>query len=253
MLERVVSLGRATAAPHGPIATAGLGLPGTSTVGGRRTAPQPPGRLGGPPDRPPGQQRPRRPGAARQRRPGDDARGAAPRRGRGVERPCASRSGRASAAAWRSAAASTSGPATPARSAIRRSSPTARRAGAGTAAAWTAWPARTPSRAARARPPRPRRSPPRAGRCARRRGAGHRGPPHGLALAGAVVLLWPQRIVVGGGLAAAGELLLGPLRESSAPARASHLRSTSSRPRSARGRGQSARRSLARSRRCRRW
>ena len=35
----------------------------------------------------------------------------------------------------------------------------------------------------------------------------------GLALAGAVVLLWPQRIVVGGGLAAAGELLLGPLRE----------------------------------------
>jgi glucokinase len=35
----------------------------------------------------------------------------------------------------------------------------------------------------------------------------------GLALAGAVVLLWPQRIIVGGGLAAAGELLLGPLRE----------------------------------------
>jgi len=35
----------------------------------------------------------------------------------------------------------------------------------------------------------------------------------GLALAGAVVLLWPQRIVVGGGVAAAGELLLGPLRE----------------------------------------
>jgi glucokinase len=35
----------------------------------------------------------------------------------------------------------------------------------------------------------------------------------GLALAGAVVLLWPERIVVGGGLAAAGELLLSPLRE----------------------------------------
>ena len=35
----------------------------------------------------------------------------------------------------------------------------------------------------------------------------------GLALAGATVLLWPERIVVGGGVAAAGELLLGPLRE----------------------------------------
>jgi glucokinase len=35
----------------------------------------------------------------------------------------------------------------------------------------------------------------------------------GLALAGAVVLLWPQRVVVGGGVAAAGELLLGPLRD----------------------------------------
>jgi len=35
----------------------------------------------------------------------------------------------------------------------------------------------------------------------------------GLALAGAIVLLWPQRVVVGGGVAAAGELLLGPLRE----------------------------------------
>jgi glucokinase len=35
----------------------------------------------------------------------------------------------------------------------------------------------------------------------------------GLALAGAVVLLWPERVVVGGGVAAAGELLLGPLRE----------------------------------------
>jgi glucokinase len=34
----------------------------------------------------------------------------------------------------------------------------------------------------------------------------------GLAVAGAIVLLWPQRIVVGGGVAAAGELLLGPLR-----------------------------------------
>ncbi len=34
----------------------------------------------------------------------------------------------------------------------------------------------------------------------------------GFALAAAVVLLWPQRIVVGGGLAAAGELLLSPLR-----------------------------------------
>jgi predicted NBD/HSP70 family sugar kinase len=35
----------------------------------------------------------------------------------------------------------------------------------------------------------------------------------GLAVAGAIVLLWPQRVVVGGGVAAAGELLLGPLRE----------------------------------------
>jgi glucokinase len=35
----------------------------------------------------------------------------------------------------------------------------------------------------------------------------------GLALAGAIVLLWPQRVVVGGGVAAAGELLLGPLRD----------------------------------------
>jgi glucokinase len=32
-------------------------------------------------------------------------------------------------------------------------------------------------------------------------------------VAGAVVLLWPQRVVVGGGVAAAGELLLGPLRD----------------------------------------
>ncbi len=35
----------------------------------------------------------------------------------------------------------------------------------------------------------------------------------GRALAGAVVLLWPERIVVGGGVADAGELLLGPVRE----------------------------------------
>lgn len=35
----------------------------------------------------------------------------------------------------------------------------------------------------------------------------------GLAVAGAVVLLWPERVVVGGGVAQAGELLLGPLRE----------------------------------------
>jgi glucokinase len=35
----------------------------------------------------------------------------------------------------------------------------------------------------------------------------------GLAVAGAVVLLWPQRVVVGGGVAAAGELLIGPLRD----------------------------------------
>jgi glucokinase len=35
----------------------------------------------------------------------------------------------------------------------------------------------------------------------------------GLALAGAVVLLWPQRIVIGGGVAAAGHLLLDPIRE----------------------------------------
>jgi glucokinase len=35
----------------------------------------------------------------------------------------------------------------------------------------------------------------------------------GRALAGAIVLLWPERIVVGGGVADAGELLLGPVRE----------------------------------------
>jgi glucokinase len=35
----------------------------------------------------------------------------------------------------------------------------------------------------------------------------------GLALAGAIVLLWPQRVVVGGGVAAAGEHLLAPLRD----------------------------------------
>jgi glucokinase len=35
----------------------------------------------------------------------------------------------------------------------------------------------------------------------------------GRALAGAIVLLWPERVVVGGGVADAGELLLGPVRE----------------------------------------
>jgi glucokinase len=35
----------------------------------------------------------------------------------------------------------------------------------------------------------------------------------GLALSGAVVLLWPERIVIGGGVAAAGDLLLGPIRD----------------------------------------
>jgi len=35
----------------------------------------------------------------------------------------------------------------------------------------------------------------------------------GRVLAGAIVLLWPERVVVGGGVADAGELLLGPLRE----------------------------------------
>ena len=35
----------------------------------------------------------------------------------------------------------------------------------------------------------------------------------GRVLAGAVVLLWPQRVVVGGGVAAAGEVLLGPMRQ----------------------------------------
>jgi glucokinase len=34
----------------------------------------------------------------------------------------------------------------------------------------------------------------------------------GRVLAGAIVLLWPERVVVGGGVAAAGELLLGPVR-----------------------------------------
>ncbi len=35
----------------------------------------------------------------------------------------------------------------------------------------------------------------------------------GRVLAGAVVLLWPERVVVGGGIAAAGEVLLGPMRQ----------------------------------------
>ena len=35
----------------------------------------------------------------------------------------------------------------------------------------------------------------------------------GRAFAGAVVLLWPERVVVGGGVADAGELLLAPVRE----------------------------------------
>ena len=35
----------------------------------------------------------------------------------------------------------------------------------------------------------------------------------GRVLAGAIVLLWPERVVVGGGIAEAGELLLGPLRD----------------------------------------
>ena len=35
----------------------------------------------------------------------------------------------------------------------------------------------------------------------------------GLALAGAVVLLWPERIVIGGGVAVAGDLLLDPIRD----------------------------------------
>jgi glucokinase len=34
----------------------------------------------------------------------------------------------------------------------------------------------------------------------------------GRVLAAAVVLLWPERVIVGGGVAAAGEVLLGPLR-----------------------------------------
>jgi glucokinase len=34
----------------------------------------------------------------------------------------------------------------------------------------------------------------------------------GRVLAGAIVLLWPERVVVGGGVADAGELLLGPIR-----------------------------------------
>jgi glucokinase len=34
----------------------------------------------------------------------------------------------------------------------------------------------------------------------------------GRVLAGAIVLLWPERVVVGGGVADAGELLLGPVR-----------------------------------------
>ncbi len=35
----------------------------------------------------------------------------------------------------------------------------------------------------------------------------------GRVLAGAVVLLWPERVVVGGGVAAAGEVLFGPMRQ----------------------------------------
>jgi glucokinase len=36
----------------------------------------------------------------------------------------------------------------------------------------------------------------------------------GLAIANVVIFLCPDRVVVGGGVAAAGDLLLGPLRES---------------------------------------
>ena len=62
----------------------------------------------------------------------------------------------------------------------------------------------------------------------------------GLALAGAVVLLWPERIVVGGGVARAGDLILDPLRDELAhPARRSRpsTASPSSRPSSGAGAG----------------
>jgi glucokinase len=34
----------------------------------------------------------------------------------------------------------------------------------------------------------------------------------GRVIAGAVMLLWPQRVIIGGGVAAAGDTLLGPIR-----------------------------------------
>jgi glucokinase len=53
----------------------------------------------------------------------------------------------------------------------------------------------------------------RAGDAAALRAFARAGEYVGRALAGAIVLLWPERVVVGGGVADAGELLLGPVRE----------------------------------------
>ena len=52
----------------------------------------------------------------------------------------------------------------------------------------------------------------RAGDAAARAAFARAGEYTGRVLAGAVVLLWPERVVVGGGVAEAGELLLEPLR-----------------------------------------
>ena len=73
----------------------------------------------------------------------------------------------------------------------------------------------------------------------------------GLAVANVLIFLAPDRVVVGGGVAAAGELLLGPLR-ASLPTGLAWRRSTSSRsplPSSGRGRAQSEPRSGAQARR----
>src|SRR5688572_27121821 len=101
----------------------------------------------------------------------------------------------------------------PGRSATPPWTRTARCAGAGTGAAWIGWRARSRSRAPRAA--RPCRPPPtrRAGDTLAIAAFARAGEYVGRVLAGAIVLLWPERVVVGGGVADAGELLLGPLRD----------------------------------------
>ncbi len=215
VLERVVSLGRATAAPHGPIATAGLGLPGhVDRSGAGALLPNLPGEWVGRPIAHPVSN-----GLGVPVRLVNDARamtlaelrlGA----GRGVEHlVCVTLGtgvgggvaigGRLHLGAGHAGEIghTTVVPDGPPcgcgnRGCLDRvacADAIARGAGTATAAEAIAAARRGDARAVEALAT--------AGRHV------------GLALAGAVVLLWPQRIIVGGGLAAAGELLLGPLRE----------------------------------------